>query len=91
MLHSSIALFTLEAQEFAISDEQPGEELANFTKLGPHDIVIGDRAYGTLAGREHLKKYGADYILCIRGLAYKVYDENGSKIELMQEFSGLRS
>jgi len=68
-----------------------GEKLANFTKLGPQDIVIGDRAYGTLAGLEHLKKYGADYILRMRGLAFKVYDEKGSKIDLMQEFSGLRS
>ena len=91
MLHSSIELFTLEAREFAISDEKTGEKLSNFTKLGPQDIVIGDRAYGTLAGREHLKKYGADYILRMRGLAFKVYDEKGSKIDLMQEFSGLRS
>jgi hypothetical protein len=91
MLHYSMNLFTLEAREFAITDEKTGEKLSNFTKLGPQDIVIGDRAYGTLAGLSHLKAYGADYALRLRGRAFNLYDEKGCKIDLMKEFSGLLS
>jgi len=82
-------LFTLEAREFAITDGETGEKLANFTKLGPQDIVLGDRAYCTLAGLEHLKEYGADYVLRMRGRAFNLYDEKGEKIDIMKEFSGL--
>jgi hypothetical protein len=89
MLHYSMNLFTLEAREFAITDEKTGEKLANFTKLGPHDIVMGDRAYGTLAGLAHLKEYGADYVIRLRGRAFNLYDEKGDKIDLMKGFSGL--
>ena len=89
MLHYSMNLFTLEAREFAITEEETGEKLANFTKLGPQDIVIGDQAYGTLAGLAHLKEYGADYVLRLRGLAFNLYDKKGDKIELMKAFSGL--
>jgi hypothetical protein len=89
MLHYRMNLFTLEAREFAITGEETGEKLANFTKLGPQDIVVGDRAYGTLAGLAHLKKYGADYVIRMRGRAFNPYDEKGGKIGLMMEFSGL--
>ena len=91
MLHYSMNLFTLEAREFAITEEKTGEKLANFRKLGPQDIVIGDRAYGTLAGLLHLKEYGADYVLRMKGQAFTLYDEKGDKIDLMKEFSGLMS
>jgi hypothetical protein len=91
MLHYSMNLFTLEAREFAITDEETGEKLANFTKLGPEDIVIGDRAYCTLAGLAHLKEHGADYVLRMRGRAFNLYDEKGDKIDLTKEFSGLMS
>ena len=91
MLHYSMNLFTLEAREFLITEEETGEKLSNFTKLWPQDIVIGDRAYGTLAGLAHLKEHGADYVLRIRGRAFNLYDEKGDRIDLMKEFSGLMS
>jgi hypothetical protein len=85
-------LFTLEAREFVISDEKTGEKLSNFTKLGVQDVVIGDRAYCTLAGRAHLQAYGAAYdVLRMRGLVFNIYDEKGEKLDLVKEFSGLRA
>jgi len=91
MLHYCMDLFTLAVREFIITEEDTGEKLTNFTKLGPDDIVIGDRAYGTLAGLTHLKKCGADYILRLRGRAFNLYDKKGEKIDLMKEFSNLMS
>jgi hypothetical protein len=91
MLHYCMNLFTLEAREFAITGEETGEKLSNFTKLGPQDIVIGDRAYCTLAGLAHLKEHGADFVLRMRGRAFNLYDKKGDKIDLMKEFSTLMS
>jgi hypothetical protein len=90
ILHYCLDLFTLSAREFAVTSEKTGEKLSNFTKLGKDDIVIGDRAYGTLAGIAHLKKHEADYVLRLRGRAFNLYDEHGGKIDLMQVFSGLK-
>jgi hypothetical protein len=91
MLHYCMDLFTFSTREFAITEEATGEKLSNFTKLGSDDIVIGDRAYATLAGLSHLKRYGADYLLRLRGRAFNIYDEKGDKIDLMKEFSDLMS
>jgi len=91
MLHYCMDLFTLSSREFVITGEDTGEKLTNFTKLGSEDIVIGDRAYATLAGLLHLKNHGADYVLRLRGGAFNLYDEKGNKIDLMKEFSTLMS
>ena len=89
MLHYSMDLFTLSAREFLITDEKTGERLANFKQLGKGDIVTADRAYGTVPGIAHLKNHGADYVLRLRAGAFRIYDENGQEIELMERFSRL--
>jgi len=89
ILHYSMELFTLEAREFLITGEETGEKLTNFKKLGKGDIVIADRAYGSLAGIAHLKELGADYVIRLRARAFNIYDEKGQKIDLMKKFSGL--
>jgi len=91
MLHYCMDLFTLSTREFVITEEDTGEKLSNFTKLGPDDIVIGDRAYATLTGLSHLKKHGADYVLRLRGRAFNIYDKKGEKLDLTKEFSDLKT
>jgi len=91
MLHYCMDLFTFSSREFLITEEATGEKLSNFTQLGPEDIVIGDRAYATLAGLSHLKKHGADYVLRLRGRAFNIYDEKEEKLDLMKEFSRLKT
>jgi hypothetical protein len=90
MLHYSIDLFTLSEREFLITDMRTGEKLVNFNDIRPNDIVIGDRAYGTLPGIAHLMSRQADYILRIRAGCFSIYDENSEKIELLEQFSGLQ-
>jgi hypothetical protein len=90
MLHYSIELFALAAREFIITDNKTGERPANFKNLGNNDIVMGDRAYGTLPGIAYLRQRGAGYILRIRANGFTVYDRKKQKIELMERFSGLR-
>jgi len=89
MLHYCMELFTLNSREFLLTNEKTGEKLANFKNLGKKDIVMGDRIYGTIPGITHLKKYGSDYVLRLRAGAFKIYDENGNEINLIEKFSHL--
>jgi len=89
ILHYCIELFTLTIREFLITEEKTGEKLSNFKGFGKNDIVIADRAYGTLTGISHLRKSGADYILRLRTEAFNIYDEKGDKIDLAKQFSRL--
>jgi hypothetical protein len=91
MPHYSMDLFTLSAREFLITGEKTGEKLANFKKLGKQDLVLADRAYGTLRGIARLKECGADYAIRLRGRAFHIYDEKEQEIDLMRRFSGLIS
>ena len=90
MLHYSIDLFTLSAREFLITDMKTGEKLINFKDIGPDDIVMGDRAYGTLSGVSYLNKQQAGYVLRIRACGFNIYDENKEKIDLIKQFSCLK-
>ena len=91
MLHYSMELFTLATREFLITDEKTGEKLVNFKELGKNDIVIADRAYGTVPGIVHLREQGADYVLRLRAGALKIHDEKGEEIQLTKKFSRLMS
>jgi hypothetical protein len=90
MLHYSIDLFTLSEREFLITDMQTGEKLVNFRDIRANDIVIGDRAYGTLPGAAYLMSLKADYILRVRAGGFSIYDHNKEKIDLLEQFSRLR-
>jgi hypothetical protein len=90
MLHYSLDLFTLEAREFLVTDEQTGEKLANFKQLGKKDLVMGDRIYGTLPGVGYVLEQGAGYVLRIKSRGFKVYDGKNRRIDLLGRFSGLK-
>ena len=79
ILHYCLDLFTLTPREFHITEETTGEKLSNFTKLGEGDIVLGDRAYATLAGLSHLKARGSDYVLRLRGRAFTCMMKRGRR------------
>jgi hypothetical protein len=90
MMHYSLDLFTLCPREFVITDMQTGEKLANFKEFKKGDIVMGDRAYGTLPGIAYLNQHKADYVLRIRSRAFPVYNGRNQQIDLLQRFSGLK-
>ena len=88
LLHYSVDLFTLSAREFLITDNKTGERLGNFKQMGKGDIVVGDRAYGTLPGIAYLQERGAGYVLRGRGCTF--YDRKKRKIDLLERFSALK-
>jgi hypothetical protein len=89
MLHYSLDLFTLDAREFVMTDRRTGEKLANFKQLGKNDIVMGDRAYGTLPGIAYLLQQGAGYVLRIKSRGFQIYDGKRRAIDLLERLSSL--
>lgn len=81
-LHCMLELFTLETIELELTKIAQGETLRNYEKIVQDDIIMGDRAYGTIASMEYVQSKGGDFCLRLRGNAFHLYDENGEKIEL---------
>jgi hypothetical protein len=90
MLHYCLDLFTLGMREFHITGMETGEKLCNFTGFGENDIVMGDRAYGTLPGIEYLRQQGSGFVVRLRGKAFAVYDGEGRKISIAGQVRGLK-
>jgi hypothetical protein len=53
------------------------------------DVVIGDRAYGTIQGMDYLRGRGCDFVFRLRSPAFTVYTAEGDKAELADCFEGL--
>jgi len=71
-----------------ITTQDAGETLLNF-ELNQGDLVIADRAYGTLNGVMYCAQTGADYILRLRTNHFAIYDENGDKINILSSIKNL--
>jgi hypothetical protein len=89
-LHYAIDLHTMTGDTFNITKEETGETPSNFD-FRRGDLVVADRAYGTLKGINHCLNRGADYILRLRTDCFAVYDENGNKFDIAGVFTGLKS
>jgi hypothetical protein len=90
MLHYSLDLFTLDAGELHVTDRRTGEKLANFKEFGKGDIVMGDRAYGTLSGIAWLLESEADYVLRLKSGGFNIYTKKGHKIDVFKRLSRLK-
>jgi len=91
MLHYSLDLFTLSACEFVVTGMDTGEKLTNFKGFKKGDIVMGDRAYGTLPGIAWLRQQGADYVLRIKILGITLYNGRNREIDLPGRLKGLKA
>jgi hypothetical protein len=88
-LHYGVDLFTLDVVEMHLSDIKQGERAGNFECFVAGDVVIGDRAYGTIPGIEYLRGRGSDFVLRLRTGAFTVYREAGERVEPADYFGGL--
>jgi hypothetical protein len=89
-LHYAIDLHTMTSDTFKITKEETGETLSNFD-FRRGDLVVADRAYGTLKGINHCLNCGADYILRLRTNCFAVYDGNGNTFDIAGGFADLKS
>ena len=53
--------------------------------------MLADRIYGTIKGMEHVLSCKGDFVLRYRMKAFKVYDEDRKKLELIKRFRNLRT
>jgi hypothetical protein len=77
-------------KEMLLTDMKTGEKLKNFKTFGSNDIVVCDRAYGTIPGIEHLRGSGSGFVVRLRAHAFNLYDEQGQKIDLIPQLTGLK-
>ena len=80
-LHYAVDIFTLSCNQFLRTDQSVGESMENFD-IEKGDLVLGDRAYGSIKSIRHCLEHGGDFILRIRNKAFQMYDENRNKIIL---------
>jgi len=89
-LHYAFDLFGYSCAQMALTDSTEGERLSRY-ELRFGDIVVADRAYGTVAGMEYTRQAGADFLVRLRTNAFKLYDEVGGQIDLMPRLRALGS
>ena len=80
-LHYGIDLFSLTCNQFKLTEQSTGESLKNF-EIKEKDLIIADRAYGTITSIEHCLKSGGDFIIRIKNKPFNLYNKQGEKILL---------
>ena len=80
-LHYGVDLFSLTCNQFKLTEQSTGESLKNF-EIKEKDLIIADRAYGTITSIEHCLKGGGDFIIRIKNKPFNMYDGQGKKILL---------
>ncbi len=88
-LHYSMELFGLNCDYLEVTSNIKGEALSNYP-VKQHDLIIGDRAYGTKAGIDYVLRNGADYLLRMRNKAMKLRTYDGKDMNLLEEFRDLQ-
>lgn len=88
-LHYSLELFSLKCDFFKLTQPDVGESFTNFS-IAPGDLMIGDRAYGSLNGLWHIRDRGGDFLVRLRSKAFKIYSvATGEELKLLQVFHDL--
>jgi len=88
MLHYNFNLFSLQCDQFIITNPRKGESFKNFT-IKKGDLLIGDRAYGRLAGLDYIAKNEGDYIARLKKDAFS-FRKDGNEFDLIKEFKTLK-
>lgn len=90
-LHYLIGLFQLNMVEMHLTKAAEGEKITRFSKIQKKDIVLGDRAYGTLKGITYLKQREADFIFRLRANAFNLYFQDGTQAVLPELLQHLQA
>ena len=75
-LHMMIELFSLTVAEQILTDASVGESMTNFQRIQKNDLMVADRAYGTVTGMRYLEEQGAYYALRLKAKAFNLYRRN---------------
>ena len=75
-LHDLVELFTLRVVERHLTGIETGETIKNFSNIERGDLIVGDRAYGTLSGVKWVTDYKADYVFRWKANSFTLYRKN---------------
>ena len=87
-LHYAYDIFRMCTVGYKFTTNKVGETLTNFNFFRKGDLIIADRAYGTITSIMHCLSFGADYIFRLKYNAFNLYDINGNQISLNQKLTG---
>lgn len=80
--HLMIELFTLNIVEFHFTEANEGEKISRYEAIQAKDIIIADRAYGTIKGMEYVIKKEADFLFRLKAKSFNLYTENKEPFDL---------
>jgi hypothetical protein len=86
-----IDLFDLSLKEMHLTGTEEEEKLSNFQQFGDQDVVIGEKAYGTIQGIEYLRRKGCDFALRYRTNAFTLYNREHQPVEVIRYFEHLQA
>ena len=89
-LHYAFDLFNFKNKSLELTTNKEGERLTRYN-IEKNEIWIGDRAYGTVTGIEHVKQAGGDFVVRIKSKAFNLFNEKGDKIEILDHVRGLKA
>lgn len=89
-LHYGVDLFSLTCSQFKLTEQSTGESLKNF-EIKEKDLIISDRAYGTITSIEYCLNNGGEFIIRIKNKPFNLYNEQGKKLLLSEWLKSLGS
>jgi hypothetical protein len=89
-LHYAFDLFDFQCVGMELTTNKEGERL-NRHEIKEGSIVIGDRAYGTITGMEHVLGCKGDFVLRYRSKAFMLYGKDGKRLDLLEKLRHLKS
>jgi hypothetical protein len=89
-LHYAVDIYSLQPVETIATTGKTGEKLTNFTQFARNDVILADRAYGTLNSIEHVKSCGADFVIRLKYNAFTMYDEQGERFDMTKAIQDIR-
>jgi hypothetical protein len=89
-LHYAIDIMKMCGVAYKITSEKVGETLRNFD-IKEKQLILADRIYGTLTGIEHCMERGANFILRVKHDAFKLYNADGTEINIVDKVRGVTS
>lgn len=87
-IHTKLRVADVSLVDVQVTDEFVGESLRNFS-WKPGELAVGDRAYFSPIGIQHVLDAGADVLVRYRLGGMALLDENGEPLDVLELVSGL--
>ena len=80
--HSMVELFTLNMVEFHFIEASEREKISRYQTIQEKDMIIADRAYGTIKGMEYVVSKKADFVFRLKAKSFHFYTQKQKVFDL---------